>query len=176
MISSPSAMGFHPVARAFHWLVAILVFAVWPLGKVISFVRDDAKTGFYLWHESLGFLVLWLMLARLCVRFLTQTPGHGDMPRAQAWLADTVQWSLYLALIVMPISGFLATNAHGFPLDWFGVLSVASPIGKSPEIAPLLSAIHYWLSWATLALVVLHLAGVLFHRVILADRTLDRMI
>lgn len=174
-MSSSPATGFHPIARTFHWLVAVLVFAVWPLGKVISFVRDDAKTGFYLWHESLGFLVLWLMLARLCVRFLTHTPGHADMPRAQAWLADTVHWALYLALIAMPVSGFLATNAHGFPLEWFGVLPVASPIGKSPEIAPLLSAIHYWLSWTTLALIALHLAGVLFHRLILRDNTLERM-
>jgi len=175
MMSSSSNPTFHPLAKTFHWLVAVLVFAVWPLGKVISFVRDDAKTGFYLWHESLGFLVLWFMLARLCVRFLTHTPGHAQMPRMQAWLADTVHWALYLALIAMPISGFLATNAHGFALEWFGVLPVWSPIGESPGIAPILSAIHYWLSWTILALVALHITGVLFHRVVLRDATLDRM-
>ena len=173
--ASPIAT-FHPLLKAFHWLVAVLVFAIWPLGKVISFVRDDAKTGFYLWHESLGFLVLWLMLARLCVRFLTETPVREPMPVAQAWLADSVQWALYLVLIAMPISGFLATNAHGFALQWFGVLPVWSPIDKSPAIAPVLSAVHYWLSWMLLALVTLHIAGALFHRVVRRDHTLDRLL
>ncbi|GAB3684900.1 cytochrome b [Salinisphaera aquimarina] len=167
---------YHPLAKAFHWLVAVLVFAVWPLGAVIEFIKDEDKTAFYLWHESLGFLVLWLMLARLCVRFLTVTPAKPPMPRWQSGLASTVQWALYLALIAMPISGFLATNAHGFPLEWFGLLPVWSPIGKAPDIAPLLSAVHYWISWTILTLVVLHVLGALQHRIIRRDDTLHRML
>ena len=58
----------YPVAsRLMHWAVAVLVLAVWPLGAVISVVKDDAKTGFYFFHESLGFLILWLMLARMAL-------------------------------------------------------------------------------------------------------------
>ena len=171
-----SVSSFHPLAKGFHWIVAVLVFAVWPLGAVIGFIKDDAKTSFYLWHESLGFLVLWLMLARLCVRFLKTPPPRPAMPAAQARLADTVQWALYIALIAMPISGFLATNAHGFPLQWFGLIPVWSPIGKSPDIAPVISAVHYWLSWTIITLVVLHVAGALYHRVIRRDDTLERML
>lgn len=167
---------YHPLAKAFHWGVAVLVFAVWPLGAVISFIKDDAKTSFYLWHESLGFLLLWLMLARLCVRFLTATPPRPAMPRWQQGLADGVQWALYLALIAMPISGFLATNAHGFPLQWFGLLPIWSPIDKTPAIAPLLSTVHAWISWAILTLVALHVTGALYHRLVRRDDTLDRMI
>ncbi|MES1926615.1 cytochrome b/b6 domain-containing protein [Salinisphaera sp. T31B1] len=168
--------GYHPLARAFHWLVAVLVFAVWPLGAVIEYVKDDAKTSFYLWHESLGFTVLWLMLARLCVRFLTRRPPRPAMPRWQAGLADSVQWALYLALIAMPISGFLATNAHGFPLEWFGLLPVWSPIGKAPDLAPVLSSIHGWISWTILALVITHVLGALYHRIWRHDDLLSRML
>lgn len=174
-MNADDAMGFHPLARAFHWIVAVLVFAVWPLGAVISFIAEEHKTGFYFWHESLGFLVLWLMLARLCVRFLTVTPAKPDMPAPLVALAHANQWALYLALIVQPVIGFLMTNAHGFPLDWFGLFTVPSPIGKSPEIADILSAVHYWLALTILGLVVLHVAGALFHRVIRRDDTLARM-
>jgi len=170
------AGAFHPVAKGFHWVVAALVFFVWPLGFVIDFVKDDVKTSFYLWHESFGFLVLWLMLARLCVRFLTETPAKPPMPVWQAVAAHGTQWALYLALIVMPASGFLATNAHGFPLEWFGLVPVWSPIDKSDAWAPVFSAVHYWLSWTILALVCLHVLGALYHRVIRRDDTLHRMI
>ena len=44
-----------------------------------------------------------------------------------------------------------------------------------PALAETLSAIHYWLAWAVLALVGLHVAGVLYHRVIRRDGVLARM-
>ena len=78
-------------------------------------------------------------------------------------------------LIAQPAVGFLATNAHGFPLDWFGLGTAPSPVGESPALAETLSAIHYWLAWAVLALVGLHVAGVLYHRVIRHDGVLARM-
>ena len=97
-MSMPQEAGYHPLARCFHWLVAVLVFAVWPLGALISVVGEDVRTGFYFWHESLGFVLLWLMLARLCVRFLTTTPGsQAGLPRAlgfqhQAELVEIVEF------------------------------------------------------------------------------------
>lgn len=83
---------------------------------------------------------------------------------------------LYVLLIVMPVSGFLATNAHGFPLTWFGLVPVWSPIGKMPEIAWVFSAIHEWSAWVLLGLFALHLGAVLMHHVIRKDNTLHRMI
>ena len=79
-------------------------------------------------------------------------------------------------LIVMPVSGFLATNAHGFPLKWFGLFTVWSPIGKSPDIAGTLSFIHEWSAWILLALFALHFAAVVFHHVIRRDGTLYRIL
>ena len=76
----------------------------------------------------------------------------------------------------MPVSGFLATNAHGFPLVWFGLLPVWSPIGKSPEIAWTLSGIHAWSAWILLGLLALHLGATFLHHVIRRDRTLLRIL
>ncbi|WP_246659089.1 cytochrome b/b6 domain-containing protein [Rhizobium sp. FY34] len=112
--------------RAMHWLVAVLVLATWPLGMVIKFVRDDVKLGFYLLHESLGLIVLWLTLVRIGIRLTSEVP-KSPVDGALAMIAHAVHLSLYLMLIVMPVSGFLATNAHGFPLVWFGIVPVWSP-------------------------------------------------
>ncbi|WP_244479284.1 MULTISPECIES: cytochrome b/b6 domain-containing protein [unclassified Rhizobium] len=160
--------------RIMHWLVAMLVFVTWPLGMVIKFVRDDIKPDAYLLHESLGFMALWLMLARIGIRLTSRVPrsGNGSM----AGMAHLVHAGLYLLLIVMPVSGFLATNAHGFPLVWFDILPVWSPLGKAPEIAPLLSTVHRWSAWILFGLLALHLGGVLFHHVLRRDDTLYKML
>ncbi|OJF96220.1 cytochrome b [Pararhizobium antarcticum] len=161
--------------RTMHWLVAVLVLATWPLGMIIKFVRDDVKLDFYLLHESLGFLVLWLMLVRIGIRLTSRIPKSAATG-SMALVAHTVHTGLYLMLIVMPVSGFLATNAHGFPLVWFGVVPVWSPVGKTPDIAPLLSTVHEWSAWILFSLFALHLAGVLFHHVLRRDDTLYKML
>ncbi len=161
--------------RILHWLIAGLVLATWPLGLMIGFVKDDVKLDFYLVHESLGFLVLWLMLLRIGARLTSGAP-LVEAPALEKAAAHTVHGLLYVFLIIMPVSGFLATNAHGFPLNWFGLFTVWSPIGKSPDIAFTLSAIHEWSAWILLALFALHFAAVIFHHVIRRDRTLYRIL
>ncbi len=169
--------GYRPTAKAFHWVTAVLILAVLPLGAVIKFVKDDVKLNFYAVHESLGLLVLFVVLARLAYRIGHPPPAPlPGMPAHLRLAANTVHLALYGALILMPISGFLATNAWGFPLTWFWLIPVPSPIGEDKAIAPTLSAIHEFLAWTILALLALHLSAVLYHHVLKRDRTLDRMI
>lgn len=160
--------------RVMHWLVAVLVIGTWSLGYLIKFIRDDVKLSFYLVHESFGFLILWLMILRIAFRFTSRVPAATAGLTGQ--MARLVHTLLYVGLVVMPISGFLATNAHGFPLEWFGILPIWSPIGKMPDVAPILSAIHEWTGWILLALFALHLSGVLMHHIIKRDDTLNRML
>lgn len=166
---------YPPVMRSLHWLVAVLVLATWPLGLMIGFTKDSVKLDFYVIHESLGFLVLWLMLVRVGAR-LTSSVTSPPAPAIERYAARTVHSLLYLFLIIMPVSGFLATNAHGFPLVWFGLIPIWSPIGKAPDIAPIFSAVHEWSAWILLCLFALHIGAVLLHHVIKRDMTLYRIL
>lgn len=166
--------GYAPSFRIIHWVIAVLVFAVWPLGMLLKYFRDDVKLDFYMLHESFGFLVLWCMLLRLGMRWCS-----NSLPaRAKDWtgkISLVVHVLLYIALIIMPVSGFLATNAHGFPLQWFGFIPIWSPLGRAPAIAPYFSILHTVTAWAILVLVCLHITGALFHRIIRRDDTFQRM-
>lgn len=162
-------------SRLLHWIVAILVFLTWPLGLMLGFVKEEVKLDFYLVHESLGFLVLWIMLLRVGARLSTPAP-HTHAPAFERVAAHTVHGLLYLFLIIMPVSGFLATNAHGFPLHWFGLLPIWSPIGKSPDIAPTLSMIHEYSAWIILGLFALHVVAALYHHIVRRDATLYRIL
>ncbi|WP_417672079.1 cytochrome b [Roseibium sp.] len=166
---------YRALSRTLHWTIAGLVLLTWPLGFMISFVKQEFALNFYMLHEGFGFLVLWLMLVRIGN---TLVAGHPKTtaPAIERIAAAIVHGLLYVFLIAMPVSGFLATNAHGFPLKWFGLVPVWSPIGKTPDIAWTLSAIHTWCAWTLLVLFGLHFAAVLFHHVLRKDDTLYRML
>ena len=166
---------FPATSRMLHWIVAALVLSTWPLGFFIQFTKNEATLDFYLLHESLGFLVLWVMLVRVGNKLLVKAP-QAEGPAIERMAAATVHGLLYLFLIIMPVSGFLATNAHGFPLVWFGLIPVWSPLDKAPDIAWTLSAIHAWSAWILLGLFALHIGAVLMHHVIKRDNTLYRIL
>jgi cytochrome b561 len=167
---------YHPALRVLHWLTAVLVFVALPVGFVIDFIKDESKTAFYLVHESAGFLVLWVMLARVVARWIWPPPPNAELPPRLHLVATFVHGALYAALILQPVFGFLATNAFGFPFSLFGVLPIPSPIGKDPALAPYLMGVHVFLGYSILVLFCLHIGGVLYHHVIRRDATLHRML
>lgn len=162
-------------SRILHWIVAALVLATWPLGFFIQFTKKEVSLDFYMVHESFGFLVLWLMLLRVGNKLIAKAPDPQG-PAIERFAASAVHGLLYVFLIVMPVSGFLATNAHGFPLVWFGLVPVWSPLDKAPDIAGTLSAIHGFSAWILLLLFALHIGAVLLHHVIKRDNTLYRIL
>ncbi|WP_181704269.1 cytochrome b [Chthonobacter albigriseus] len=172
----PTVDRYRPTARLLHWAVAALVLGVWPVGFVIKFVKDDFKNGFYFLHEGFGFLVLWLMLARLLFRLVWPPPPEVPMPAIFARTAAVVHALLYVALIAQPLLGFLMTNAFGFPFHWFGLVEVWSPVGKDEALGAVLKQAHIVVGYSILVLFALHLGGVLFHHVLRRDATLYRML
>ena len=167
-------------SRWLHWLTALLLVAVIPLGIWIGFF-EPADQGFklrlYNLHESLGVLVFLLVLLRIVNRRRNPPPPlPDDMPAAMRLAAHATHIGLYALLILMPLTGFLATNAWGFPLSLFGVLPIPSPLGKDEAIAKVLSLLHLCGAVAIGLLILGHLAGVVHHTFIRRDGLLRRML
>ena len=167
-------------SRWLHWLTALLLVAVIPLGIWIGFF-EPADQGFklrlYNLHESLGVLVFLLVLLRIVNRRRNPPPPlPGDMPALMRFAAHATHIGLYALLILMPLTGFLATNAWGFPLSLFGVLPIPSPLGKDEAIAKVLSLLHLCGAIAIGLLILGHLAGVVHHTFIRRDGLLRRML
>jgi cytochrome b561 len=84
--------------------------------------------------------------------------------------------ALYALLLLIPVIGFLATNAWGFPLTVFGVLPMPVPVGKNEELAKLLSLLHLSGAIAVVMLIGGHLIGVVYHTFVRRDGLLRRML
>lgn len=166
-------------ARWLHWITALLIVAIFIGGIwMTQFEPADQALKFQIYniHESCGVLVFFLVLARLAIRWRNPPPPlPADTPVLIRTVAGLNHAALYTLLLVQPVVGFLGTNAWGFPLKWFGLLHLPSPVGRHETMAPLMSSLHWIGAMAMLALVAAHVGGVIYHQFIRRDGLLSRM-
>jgi Prokaryotic cytochrome b561 len=95
------------VARILHWVMAILILFIVPLGLVIA--NDwggPLQELLYDLHRSIGALIIPLILMRLVYRWATPpSPLPGDIPAIQQLAAHATHWCLYALLLVQPVVG-----------------------------------------------------------------------
>ncbi|MCX7685448.1 MAG: cytochrome b/b6 domain-containing protein [Acetobacteraceae bacterium] len=176
-----AAESYGSVAKWFHWITVGLMAVALPFGFVIKYVKDDAKMAFYAIHESAGLLILFVAIARLAWRLRNPPPPHpADLPKPMRVAATAVHHSLYGAMILQPILGFFMTNAWGFPMRdataFLGFIHQPAFMAQNVPLAQALQAAHTAVAYAIVALLVLHIAAVVYHQAIRKDGTLLRMV
>lgn len=158
-----------------HWLVAIMVAALWIGAETIDWfpqgpLRADARS----LHISLGFLlgaigggrVVW----RLSFGRLLPPVDAG----ASAIAAKVTHQGLYALLAAMVVVGMLLLWASGDSV--FNQLSMPADDPDDRALATQLQHVHGVIGWVILAVVGLHVAAVLFHQYVLHDAVLGRML
>lgn len=173
-----TAERYNNTAIALHWLVALLIFAAFPLGMYMhDLPLSPTKLQLYSYHKWMGMTVLLLAVARVVWRTTHTPPALPDsFPRWQQIASHATHQFLYVLIFVVPVSGWLMSSAKGFKTVWLGVLPLPDLIGKDKAQGELLSNLHTSLNYLLLALVVLHVAAALKHRLIDQDEVMSRML
>jgi cytochrome b561 len=168
--------------RFLHWVIAILVLAMLPLGFWMASRGEAGLWGaltntLYNSHKTIGFLVLWLMVLRLVFKLTISPPSYPpQMPALIRRLANGTHHLMYVLLFAITLLGWAGVTA--FPaLSIVGGLALPGMplIPESQALAKLLFKIHGWLAIVLSILVVVHIAGALKHRFIDKDGVFDRM-
>ncbi|HEY8613978.1 MAG TPA: cytochrome b [Roseomonas sp.] len=171
---------YDAVSRAFHWITVALILAAATLGLWLGHARPEdeaSKLTLYNIHESIGVTIWAVTLARLGWRIGHPPPPlPADLPAAIRIAARANHTAFYVWLLTMPVVGFVATNAWGFPLTWFGLIPLPDPVGKDVPLAELLTLIHRLMAWSLIGMIVLHISGALWHQFIRRDGTLRKML
>ena len=166
------------VAMVFHWAIALLILANWPLGHFAEAIEADLGRNLVPLHKSIGLTILGLSVARLGWRLAHRPPPlPASLPRWRARMAGVVHGALYVLIIAVPVAGWLRTSPNAYPLKWFGLVELPKfPIAKGSAAAEAASSGHALLGWALLLLVVVHVAAALHHHFRLRDSVLRRML
>jgi len=162
-----------------HWLVAAAVIGLFGLGfwmVDLSYYDEWYRRGPDI-HRSVGILLFGAMLFRVLWRLATPTPK--PLPEHKRWevaSAHIAHALLYILIFVAMISGYLISTADGSAIDVFGWFQVPSVTGRIKGMEDTAGLVHYWSTWALIALAGVHALGALKHHFIDKDATLRRMV
>lgn len=187
---------YSAVAIVLHWLIAILVLSMIPMGWWMSDAIADpaqqatAYKAFQL-HKSVGFTILGLTVIRLVWRISHRPPA---MPMTRAWeryLALGAHAVFYFLLLALPLTGWLYVStgwavATDQPLEvatsWFGLFTVPHlPVAEAAasvrrSLAFEAMGAHSLMAWGVLVMAALHVGAALKHQFLDRDGIMEHMI
>ena len=164
------------VSRYLHWGVAVLILVQLVLGLAAEAWRlSPTKLDLFVWHKSLGILILVLVLLRLLWRLVTVTPGLAGLPRWQQHLSRANVVALYLCMLALPISGLIIQAASNVPFRVFWVLPWPDALSLDESLGDLAEPLHGLLAVVLMVALALHIGAAVFHHCIRRDGVLRRM-
>ena len=185
-------------AIVLHWLIALVIFAMFALGWYMSELPKEAPKqmafdlfdlGVYTWqlaeeasprtfyfnlHKSIGVTLLALIAIRVLWRVTHRPPAL--LSSYKAWekkLATGTHHLLYLLMVAMPLSGLIMAVNSKYGVKWFGMDFIGGL--DNSVVRDLFKEVHETVGALLLIVVILHIAGALKHKFIDKDDTMKRM-
>lgn len=170
---------FDHISIGLHWLTVLLILGQFTTAWVREGLDHDRSLALAILatHRTMGVLTWIVGLARLAWRqnFAYLPTFPPSMPKLQQSIAKTNEYGLYALLFVQPITGLGNVLFRGHPFELF-VWQVPALLEPNQAIRSLFVLAHEFGAKALLALVGLHAGAALFHRLVLRDGVLQRML
>lgn len=164
-----SALAFGTISRVNHWLGAVLVLSMLAIGLYFpDLLPGPSRTFWRTLHIAIGTSLLPLVALRMLWRVTTHKPAAPALARA-------VQLLMIVTLAAMLASGVLMQWFDGRPIGLFELLRIASPLTPSALWHERMAGLHEALGWTLMALIVVHLLGVLKDRLVDGGAAWSRM-
>jgi len=168
--------------RVIHWISAgaviiLIPIGLWMVSRGTANIWDNLTNALYAWHKAIGFITLWIIVARLLIRLQQQTPDYGGQLSAPTrLLVKCIHGLLYLLLICVPLLGWAGITAYPALNTIGGYNLPALPfVPKSADLAKQLFEIHGTLAIILGILALGHAAAGLKHLLINRDNIFQRM-
>ncbi|MGL4237427.1 cytochrome b [Tabrizicola sp.] len=169
---------YDPISRINHWIIAVAMIGMVGFGLYLGFVDLPRETSTPLidLHKAIGVLVLIFGVWRVGLRLVQGfPPPASQMPSWQETASKAAHWALLASVIVMPVSGIVASMYRGQPIGVFGRFEIPA-LTENPGIAGLAGQIHEFGGIGLAVLIGIHIAAALKHHVFDKDTTLTRML
>ena len=162
-----------------HWLtVALIVIqfaSIWTREAIGH--HSDLGVALLSLHRTSGVLTWFVALARLAWRHSSAhlPPFPASMPKVQQTIAKANEYGLYALLLAMPVTGLMRVLLRGQPFDLF-FWQVPALMEPNPAMRNVFVQAHGIGAKALVVLIGLHAGAALFHRLVLRDNVLQRML
>lgn len=167
------------VTRILHWSVALLIIGLIWLGWYMvglsyydPWYHDSLVT-----HRALGMLVLLLAVIKILWTLFSMRPDlPGSLKPWERYAAHSAHITLFVMMLLIPISGYVISTSADATIPFFYWFDIPSLFRVSEQARDLAIAIHYYLAYGTIALILIHAGAALKHQFIEKDGTLKKML
>jgi cytochrome b561 len=165
-------------AKLFHWTMAVLIFVQLGLGwAAASWRLSPLKLNLFVWHKSLGILILMLVALRILWRLGNPAPGlPSDTPPWERRAARLSHGLLYALMVAMPVTGWIANSAANVPFSVFWLVPLPAIVGPSKAVEDLATLTHFTLFVLLALVLVAHIGAALRHHYVKRNNVLARML
>jgi cytochrome b561 len=163
-------------SRVLHWLMAAMILTMLFVGAAM--VSSPAHYHRLVTiHRPLGIAILVLVIVRVVNRQLMPMPPFlSTMPPWERVIATASERLLYALLFTLPLVGWGMLSAARYPVVLFGSLHLPPILPVNQSLFCVLRKTHTILAYLLFFAFTAHLAGVLFHTLVLRDGLLWRMV
>jgi cytochrome b561 len=166
------------LAKLLHWLVAALIFVQLALGwTAVNWRLSPTKLELFVWHKSMGMLILVLMIVRIMWRWANPTPAlPANVPMNERRAAQLSHGLLYLLAFLMPVTGWIVNSAANIPFRVFWLIPLPSIVEPDKATAEAAASVHLALFVMLSLLLAVHIGAALRHHFLKHDEVLVRML
>ena len=172
-----SELNYGIVSRANHWLSAFIFIGLLAIGLYMTGLeKGDDRQALYALHKSMGIAIFSLMILRLIWLKLSPNPEQLSKNKFEHILGHAIKGILYLAMLGMPISGWIMSNSGGHEVAFFNMFVLPTIVGEHEMTHEISEFIHSTFGFVLIAIVLVHIAGALKHHLVYKDVSLLRMV
>jgi cytochrome b561 len=163
------------LSKLFHWLTAAVLIIQIPLGfYLVDLDFDETRIDIENYHILFGLIIFYITVIRLIFKLFTPTPDFkGNTFPGQKFIAKLNHLLLYLTLLAVTFSGILKKLFNGESLIiFFKKINLAYNFDLSEQFY----SIHVLANYTLIGLIILHILAVLFHKFLLKENILRRIL
>lgn len=175
-----NAHSYTGTAKFLHWLMAAIWLFAWFSGMAAVYLRDQINPnhGLTIWHKAVAITLVLLIVIRVAWRLTHPAPA---LPASMSPLMQkAAKWGhllIYLvALIAMPLSGWMWSSIADKPVTFLNLFTVPPLVAPNPDFYDLAKGVHVALAWFCGALIGGHILLAFKHKWIDKDGVMEGML
>ena len=162
---------YHSLSRVLHWAMALALLFMFASGLYMVNAEISKAEQYQLFqlHKAAGVVVLWALILRVAVRVFTNAPAlPNKLNQKQVTQAKFGHIVLYIALVTMPLSGWLMVSASPFGLptfvfvDWIKWPHIPG-VARNKVVESVANNIHWITALVLGTLIIGHVSAVIWH-------------
>jgi cytochrome b561 len=163
--------------RILHWVMSILVLTLLAVGFWMASLPSDypGLRDIFNLHKSFGVIVFILIILRVANRLMVEVPAlPREITKFYANLSAIIIFTLYVCMVMQPISGYLMSTYSGRQVMLFS-LPIPSLVEKNESLAKFFFEMHVSLGISLVVLTSLHILGTIKHYIVDKTNLLKRI-